>query len=116
MPTAYFAITNRYVMKLVDEKNFDLLDEYLNDNFDVLENYGKLDLNPISSFGCCVGPWIGLSDQYDEKLHYVLSYAIVTKNTEVVEHYRDDIYMDKRLDGNMYTLSEIEKCVNKDDK
>lgn len=112
MPTSYFGVTNRYVMKLVNEKNFHLLDDYLSDDFDVLGNYKKLDLMPVSSFGCCVGPWMGLSDQYNEKMHDILSYAIATSNTEVIERYKCDANMTERLDGNMYTLSEIEELAN----
>lgn len=107
MPTYYFNITNPYVMKLVDEKNFNLLDQYLEADFDVEGRLDELNLYPVSTVGALLGPWVGPSDQYDEKLYDILSYAIPTRNVDVVKQYGDKLDIHKKFDGNAYTLAEL---------
>jgi hypothetical protein len=107
MPTAYFNITNPYVMRLVDEQNFKLLDEYLSDDFDVVGKLDELNLYPRSTYGCLLGPWIGPSDQYNEKLYDILSYAIPKRNLEVVKKYGDKINIKESFDGNAYRIVDL---------
>lgn len=111
MPTNYFNITNKYVMKLVDDKNFVLLNEYLSNNFDVLANYEKLNLYPISTKGCLIGPWIGLSDEFDEKMYDIMSYAIPTANLDVVKYYKNKINPNMRADGNAFSYLELAESI-----
>ena len=110
MPTTYFNVTNNYVVKLVDNKNFEKLDEYLDDKFDI---YNKdYDLLSISTSGNHLGPWLwdSVSDQYNEKLYDIVSYAITSSNIDVVKYYLDLVNPNDCLnDGNIYTYLNLAK-------
>jgi hypothetical protein len=97
MPTAYYNITNNYVIQLVNKNDFFKLDEYLQDTFDASN------LEPISTVGCSVCPSIGESENFEDKIYDILSYATDALNLEVLQYYNKYIN-NKQFDGNTYTL------------
>jgi hypothetical protein len=100
MPTAYYIITNDYVIKLVNENNLEKLDEYLKDDFDATK------LQPKSTTDCHICPSIGSSKNYEDKIYNITSYATDIGNLLVLQHFSDKINVNYKPDGdgNAYDL------------
>ena len=109
MPTSYYIITNEYIEDLVNNNDLANLENYLNSTQSL----------PIHSEGTghmCVAPWVDdIDDSYDLRLYHILSYATDVGNINVLEHFKNQINLNYRPDGNSYNLLDlaIENYVDK---
>lgn len=55
----------------------------------------------------CPYPWIGASDQYEEKLYDILSYSIPKRNLEIIKRYGKLLDINQIFDGNAYRLVDL---------
>ena len=98
MPITYYIVTTNYVSNLVNDNNFNKLDDYLingsTKNQDIYHNINN----------AIVAPWVNIKDSYKEKLYHILSYATDIANLNVLNYYKDKIDVNYYPDGNSYNL------------
>jgi len=108
MPTSYFIITNDLVRVLVDSKNYKNLDIYLDQNVscDILSsNIIKENKLVTPSKASCRIPFLKLTNNRNDKIYHIISYAVESANNEVLNYYNDVIECEKyRPDGNSFNL------------
>jgi hypothetical protein len=114
MTIELFNITNKYIIQLVDDKNYIKLSEYLRDNFDTKNRCNELNLYPLSTVGNVIGSWIKISNNYEEKLYDIISYAIPSQNIDIIKYFINSIIPSFSRDKNAYSYIELAKDISND--
>jgi len=103
MPVAYYNITTKLAIRLVEANDLENLDKYLINSIE--ENKKLYDLVPnLNHYGTKNEYYEDLTDTYNERLYHILTWAIEKKNFFVLNYYSDKIDINYAYDeGNVYS-------------